>query len=428
MHTACGIWLTKFKCHRPADRWDKDAARLNQPRRKRDNRGSNSRSKKTSSRADGLTTLTSEAYFPTDPLGPPDQESANEEESQGYFDQPRRQSAASLEGAIDQSQMDQSRNYNESLNASPKQYGPGSTHSRGSGTANSPIAVEEDDLGATRRLLFPSPRKDGEPKILGELAVNVVQTSPNFQQVKATALSKENQKMGFERPATPVAPEEEDELEGLFGTPVVRPSTPPSNSNPGPFKTPTRPTPSHRPITRSISRSIRGSRSAAKSPSQVLMQVERTPTKTPRSTRANTLSASASKRRTPGRAQHLHAHFALGDDIHVDHGHFDSPFTATLNQLLSEANEFTAGSPSHGLVDLDLSSLPNIDSDGVHQHLASTGALDFGNFLSTDMAMPSSPPLMRSSGGGMHFGASLSAGVDIWAQFSSVDRGDIDRL
>lgn len=101
----------------------------------------------------------------------------------------------------------------------------------------------------------------------------------------------------------------------------------------------------------------------------------------------------------------MHARFALDDDTNGHaHLHFDSPFTATLNQLLSEANGFTAGSPSHGLVDLDLSSLPNLDSDDV-QHLANSGPLDFGHFLNTDMAMQSSPPLLRSHA--MNFGGAL---------------------
>ncbi len=117
--------------------------------------------------------------------------------------------------------------------------------------------------------------------------------------------------------------------------------------------------------------------------------------------------SSTGKRRSPRNAP-LHAHFAL-DDVH-----FDSLFTATINQLLSEANDFTAGSPSHGLVDLDLTGLPNLPSElnneALAQHLATANALDFGNFLSTDMVMPSSPPLLRNHGGSLNFGA------DLWAQ------------
>jgi len=295
------------------------------------------------------------------------------------------------------------------LRSSPKHGGPGSTHSRGSGTADSPIAIE-DDLGTTRRLLFPSPRKDGLPKVLGELTPNHAQMNMNPQEVKSAATGKENAKSSQIRPGTPAHGDHDDLDQELFGTPPDRPTTPLGRSElSGVFKTPTRPTPSHRPITRSISRSIRTVRSIAKSPGNVFGQLLRTPSKTPRSSASTAIALSTGKRRSPRNA-HLHAHFSL-DDMH-----FDSPFTATLNQLLSEANDFTSGSPSHGLVDLDLSGLPNLPSDLDTQHLTSANAIDFGNFLSTDLIMPSSPPLLRNHhGGSLNFAASLSAG-DIWAQ------------
>ena len=294
----------------------------------------------------------------------------------------------------------QERNSQPALGKTSPTLGPsnrassGSTHSRGSGTADSPIPIE-DDLGATRRLLFPSPRKEGVPKVLGEVAVNLVQTRPLPQDPEFAAARKELVKPPISRLTTPPPPADRDDLDHqLFGTPPPGPSTPPpKGAGSGPFKTPTRPTPSHRPITRSISRSIRSVKSIPRSPSQALGQLQRTPSKTPRSSDPKALGLSASKRRTP-RHPKLHAHFAI-EDGHA-HVHFDSPFTTTLNQLLSEANGFTSGSPSHGLVDLDLSSLPNLDSDDLQHHLSSTGPIDFGNFLSTDLGMPSSPPLVRS--------------------------------
>lgn len=108
----------------------------------------------------------------------------------------------------------------------------------------------------------------------------------------------------------------------------------------------------------------------------------------------------------------------MEDDIQ-----FDSPFTASLNQLLSEANDFTAGSSAQGLVDLDLS-LPDFESDAVTQHLTGVNALDFGHLLSTDLIMPSSPPLLRNHGGNMGL-ASLSAG-DLWAQLESGGIGEME--
>jgi hypothetical protein len=355
---------------------------------------------------------TSEAYFTTDPLGPAD------------LDSPKDKSFGMTSFLGNDTQTtDQYQSQGLNLRSSPKHRGPGSTHSRGSGTADSPIAIE-DDLGNTRRLLFPSPRKDGQPKVLGELTTNHAQVNINSQEIKSAATGKENANTIPVRPGTPVRGSRDDLDQELFGTPPDRPTTPLGRSeSSGVFKTPTRPTPSHRPITRSISRSIRTVQSIAKSPGNVFGQLLRTPSKTPRSSASNPMQLSTGKRRSPRNA-HLHAHFVMEDM------QFDSPFTATLNQLLSEANEFTAGSPSHGLVDLDLSGLPNLpsefDSDAVTAHLAGANALDFGNFLSTDLVMPSSPPLLRNNHvGSMNFGASLNVG-DVWAQLEKGGIGEME--
>lgn len=374
---------------------------------------------------------TSDVYPMTDPLGPEDQQDT------GDMSRSRRQSTQFTEGEREESQPAQPTMLN--LPGPLDNRAPGSTHSRGSGTADSPIPVDDNldgarDLGGTRRLLFPSPRKDGVPKVLGELAVNIVQTAPKFQDVKPAIAGKEKVTQVPARATTPSPPDDDDLDQELFGTPPVRPSTPPPQSaHAGPFKTPTRPTPSHRPITRSISRSIRSAKSGARSsPSQVLLQLQRTPSKTPRSVSGGGavnfsfgLNFSASKRRTP-RPNSVHAHFALeaGD------APCESPFTATINQLLSEANEFTSGSPAHGLGDMDLSSLPNLHSDDVMQQLADAAncqQLDFGSFLSAEMGLPSSPPVFR---GGRHENQHSFAGVDevgmaeMWAKLSAATSAD----
>ena len=358
--------------------------------------------------------------------GPGDQESPRDDQD-GENARARRQSTQFTEGDREESQPAQPTLANTLILPDHKEArAPCSTHSRGGGTADSPIALEEtpdtpNDLGGTRRLLFPSPRKDGVAKVLGELAVNVVQT-PDFQQ-KATTTDKEN---GLpNRPVTPAPCDDDDLDQELFGTPPARPSTPRAKSEKhGPFKTPTRPTPSHRPITRSVSRSIRSvnkSGALGLSPSQALLQLQRTPSKTPRSVGGGGainfslgLGLSASKRRTP-RHNQAHAHFAL------DNVQFDSPFTATINKLLSEANEFTSNSPSHGLADMDLSSLPNLNSDDVMQQLAAhNGHMDFGSFLSADMGLPSSPPRLGDEHHHNPFqGMDESAMADMWAKLSA---------
>lgn len=309
-------------------------------------------------------------------------------------------------------------------------------------------ASEEEDLGRTRRLLFPSPKKDGQPKVLGEVAINIVKTSPTFERSKRAALEQENMHLDIEGDwkllATPKpgATQVDDDMADLFGTPP-RPSTPPpkERSNGGHFKTPTRPTPSHRPITRSVSKSIRSARSVVKSPGHALLALQQTPTKTPRvssATRRNGQQHDLNSLPT----QHLHAHFSLDNSdigmfseahsLSMTTGEYDSPFSSTLNQLLSEAHDFTTGSSAHGLGDLDLASLPNLDSDAVLSGHLET--LDFGHFLTTDAVMPSSPPLISKDGGrGAHvsFGAAAPTSLDgegvSWESFGEVmmaDAGD----
>lgn len=246
-----------------------------------------------------------------------------------------------------------------------------SSPARWAGTQHSPIEVE-DDLGSTRRLLFPSPRKDGSPKVLGEVVANAVQIATEFRSPKEAMVeievqNKENCPPGFHENDV------DAELLALFeeemakGHEIERPSTPVQKSPaPNPFKTPTRPTPSHRPITRSVSRSIRSVRSArsVKSPGQLLM-FTRTPS------------------RTPGSARRFSPR---------NHGSvYESPFTATLNQLMSEANN--QPSPSRNDMELDFGSLPDLPNIG-HNNVDVNFILE--DFFSTDVPMPSSPPRVFS--------------------------------
>ncbi|KAK4179195.1 hypothetical protein QBC36DRAFT_84970 [Triangularia setosa] len=403
----CGIWLAKFRNHRPPDRWEKDAARLNQSRKRREGKGK----KKSRTKSDGTMNPTSEAYFTTDPAGPLDHESPEENIPESIPENgmlPENHGTTTTDDKL------------LNLRGSPKQRLPGSTHSRGSGTADSPIAVE-DDLGSTRRLLFPSPRKDAMTRVLGELSANTTQTATHGQVAKSATSGKENQGTLPARPGTSVNGADELDQE-LFGTPPRCPSTPPpSSAAAGVFKTPTRPTPSHRPITRSVSRSMRSIRSIARSPSQVFAHMQRTP----RSGSNHGLLAppSSSARRRSPRNVPAQAHFVHDDDAH----HLESPFTANLAQLLSEANNFTTGSPAHGLPEINLENMSSLDEAALAQQLIdSTNAIDFDNLLGTELAMsPNSPPLTRHRGGrrqdGVEFGAPLSE--DAWAEPNGAGRG-----
>ncbi|KAK8110499.1 GATA transcription factor (Ams2) [Apiospora kogelbergensis] len=378
----CGIWFSKWKVPRPAEKWDKDQDRLSQVRKKRPTGGQGGRSKKSRTKSDGQMNLTSDAGLPTDPLGP----------SEDADDTVILIAEQNVPNGAAQKTMNSK--------APGSTHSQGSTHSKGRGTPGSPIAVDDGEMGPTRRLLFPSPRKDGQQKVLGEVAVNIVQTLPEAgaSKTREGETGKENNGL--------TTNDHDDDMVGLFGTPA-RPSTPPPKSgNQGPFKTPTAATPSHRPITRSVTKSIRSSRSlhrSMQSPSQVvansMLQLQRTPTRTPRSTQRR-----SPKHPIPGTVP---AHLML-----EELGPFSSPFTKSINQLLSEANDFMA--PASGVDEGFNLDLGHLSHEGDGHHLMGGHRFDFGTFLSTDGVMPSSPPSMShmlSSFGG-HLGDDDAN--DIW--------------
>lgn len=374
----CGIWLTKYRVQRPPDRWDKDFSRIGQERRKKGTGRSESRSKKSRSKSDAINP-TSEAYLPTDALGPVEPSSpkmAPGGPSLADLARPQSQQSRELE-ARGQSVDTNSGNDDTGSNR-------GSTHSRGSGSAKSPMELDFDEaVGSTKRLLFPSPRKDGLPKVLGEVDVNMVQISNEFQKLKRlVGMEKEGSVLGSTVEAavkTAVATTVEDgqgpridpdDLEALFRSPAVaRPSTPPPNAMVDApmslFETPTRPTPNHRPITRSVSRSMRSATSIL-SPGQALLQalVQQTPTKTPRS--AFGLQESVGPRRSPRN------HDGTFDV-------FDTPISRSISSHLYSdatlnfaANEFAAQERQLGL--------------------PVNGFVEFGNLLTGEGGMPRSPP------------------------------------
>ena len=376
----CGIWLTKFKCHRPQDKWDKDPARLGPERRRR---GAGRNNKKSRGKGvEGLTTLTSEACLPTDALGSIEP-SSPKVSGDGSFDMSdliRTDSNESQEFDLSALIVD--------ADAVEGDTNPGSSHSSGNKDSKSPADAEVDEtMGTTKRLLFPSPRKDGEAKSLGELDVNIVRTD-DLRRPKDQYSGKEN-----------VVAIGEDVTTGGRGddqrtskASMARPSTPPPNAkdptSTEPFKTPSRQTPSHRPITRSISKSIRSIKSIIGSPSQ-RAAVQQTPSKTPRRGQ----SVLGSIRRSPRNHQPAF-------DV------FDTPISRTINQMFSEATCF-------GDNELDLSSLPALDE----RH---GGLIDFGSLLSTDAVMPSSPP----KDGSLSF--DYSATSNVWGSWDMDDACSMD--
>ncbi|KAI0546295.1 hypothetical protein F4679DRAFT_575521 [Xylaria curta] len=378
----CGIWFSKWKAHRPPEKWEKDEQRLTQTRKKRAAGGGTSRSRKGRAKSDGQMNLNSEACPPTDPAGPPDTTHSPKESSTITLN---------ADQADNISEKGSGRN-RKRTNTELKDLG--STHSRtsrASGTVMSPINLDEE-LGTTRRLLFPSPRKNGEQKVLGEVAVNIVQTGPKI--VEITDKETIEKKINHPRSQTP---ELNNDFADLFG-PTPRPSTPPPNkgASSGPFKTPTRPTPSHRPVTRSVSRSMRSIRSFT-SPNQRLLERSptRTPSRTPRKTPRSAFLSGAMPRRSP---RHQLPSEAMGESG------LGTPLTHSISQMFSDADHLIMPSPSRGF-GIDFGSLPHLDNIDQHGGLPH---FDFSTLLATDSLMPSSPPALQSSellgfGGSLEF-------------------------
>lgn len=389
--------MSKYKAHRPPEKWES-----NNPNKRGGSTGlppgmSRPKQRQSRSKKGQNAQPPSDANFPmSDIWYPPSEAYFPPSEAPGPADASYSQDVTGLvQTDLQVQRMELPPNQPPVVNRAPKRLNAmtsdaasvalrraiQSSPARWTGTQHSPIEVE-DELGSTRRLLFPSPRKEGSPKVLGDLQSNIVHISPGSMSSKEQAVSVEAANKENCPPA--VSAEDEDaEILALFEAEMARPSTPVHNeAAPSPFKTPTRPTPNHRPITRSVSRSIR----TAKTPSQVLRC---TPSKTP---------GSALLRRSP---RHHHV--------------FESPFTASMNQLMSEANNLS--SPSHHFdmgIEFNLPDLPLMEN--TVQNGAFNGNYYPGDYLSTDFPMPSSPPKNFN----LYEDPNLMADVD-WNAFDQFD-------
>lgn len=216
------------------------------------------------------------------------------------------------------------------------------------GTKHSPIELEPDLTPTpTRRLLFPSPRKEGEVKTLGDL--------PKLESPKLTGTGSTSDKKSAIPNPDPNSSEEnnkencpppldgQDDLAHLFEDHEMNTlqTTPRSgHSFSGLLKTPT-------------PKSGRNALTPRRFPgtSADLVGFD-TPS---RATRGGTLAPM-------------------------------TPFTAQLNQLLSDG---LASSPSQGF---DFSAFPTFDTPGKRGSTLQFSDLTSDDFLSSDLPLPSSPP------------------------------------
>ncbi len=344
---ACGLWLHTRKCMRPKEFWEKNPSqrgphekRKRAPRaRKQD---SEAASNHAASDASHGTALHSDASSPPD--------GANQEEGAGNTQLPpaKRQRASSVQIAPTEAKGN---TMSDATAAVALQRAIQSSPARFIGTQNIPIEVEDLTPKPTRRLLFPSPSQSEEGRTLRDHDFNTEnKVRDNSQRSTTTPSSDLDQADKENRP--PV-----DEEEGVAhlltendGRYIPRPTTPTPRSKLGgsSFKTPQKSTsPIRTPKTSDLFSSA----------ARALLRPTTTPKRTPTKSSSQPLAEM-------------------------------TPFTAHLNSLLAQANN---GSPPYN--NLDFPSLPSLDnSPSQLHHNFDFSQFDPQDFLSTDAAMPSSPP------------------------------------
>lgn len=340
---ACGIWLHTRKCMRPKAVWDKSQ---NDPgeKRKRSSNCKNSRadsiSNQTAEDASNGTALHSQTSSPANDGAQTD---ATEAEPQLPVMKHRRSSSVQITSL----QRRESIIDDASAVAALQTANQSSPH-KFKGSMHVPIEVEDLTPQPTRRVLFPSP-------IRSEAAVSKRSSTgehASFERHQSSANATGNGTHDQADKENYPPPEDNNALDDLsaegshqfnhFTTP-----TPASSSRSQAFKTPKR-SPNHLPST---------SGDFFSSAAKALLRQPTTPKQTP--TRGSQ---------------------PLGEL---------TPFTAHLNQLLSDANN---GSP--GSNNFEFPSLPSLHNTPGRR----TVGFDFSNFdsqdfLSTDVPMPSSPPV-----------------------------------
>ncbi len=400
----CGLWLIKKASMRPQKQWDK-TARMN---KRKKSQAAGGRTKSMSHGGD----LVSDAIMPdSEPIMPGDHDEGNRD---GIM-QPPPVRAASAQATTDRTDVDA-----EAAQAALRraiQSSPAGLR----GSKNSPIDIDPDlTPKPTRRLLFPSPRKDGEVKSLvteqpetvpnqpqSDYCYPPVPDKPRCQRCKILKKGCDRERPcgrcdnagvdydgcipcepprtnWFEQPVVRIAAieeggpdkenrppspiQEEDNLAHLFEDPASAKTTPKKDQLfQDLLKTPT-PGSRHRaPLT--PKRGVDSAAGLLMTPSRVIL--------TPRSNRGASIAP-------------------------------DTPFTRQLNALLSDC---PMPSPAHAI---DFSTFTAFNSPG--RGCAQFSDFLHDDFLSSDMPVPSSP----SRGGSMNLGFDLyedpnTSTVGLWS-------------
>lgn len=352
---ACGLWFQKSKCMRPEHKWNKDAKNPNEKKKKLPRKRKQSGAA-ASTPSEGPISQSDDAIIPQ-----AHKNDANVD-VEVSVDAPLSKGTRAASAQLRMSPRSVHSDGNSTSTADALKRYVQSSPARMLGTQFSPIDV--DDLGSTRRILFPSPKKAEGPKPLQDITANPSQRPVKpvshekiLVELSPTSSDKENR-----APLTG----QDDELSELFE----------DGGNNGPS------TPERRSPMKSAGRLTSGRKSNNESSpwkfdlssnnGRDMMLPPRTPSSRNKSPKSNG-----------------------GEGIQY------SPFTAQMYQLLSEANN---GSPTGN--NFDFSSLPTLGdllpmtgTGNTPNRTASTyqfTQLGGEELFSTDVPIPSSPPGMFS--------------------------------
>jgi hypothetical protein len=372
----CGLWFKKNRNMRPKDKWGKKSG----PRKSRKNRLGEI------GRATDSVEPESEAFF-TDAMIPEDARSevfteaplsprvaTSFEMQQAPLGRPRSYSMQVSQVTEGASQWNATR-----LDAALQraiQSSPG----RSQGSQDSPIEIEELTPKPTRRMLFPSPRKDGQVKGIDDRASLEKSTSPEDSGKQASLAKISAALIGqadiaifdaftFDKENMPPPFDDDDELAHLFDgspgaifrTPGKTPrKTPPKSSQRSIDQLLKTPTPASR-----RRKLLTPSADAANNANQPMLAGNEF-LLSPGSSRYNFRSTPTRLANTPGRRS------AIGSDA----SQRTSPFSKHLSQMVTNV---TGGdwSPNSGMVGLDFDNLPTFTTPGRWDGLMNA---DFGVF------------------------------------------------
>lgn len=381
----CGLWFNKFKVMRPSDRWGRKPTTRRKTMKQKD-------AEDEQLYTDHLEPM-SDANFYTEQYVPEDaaDDADGEDDGRGGV-APVAQPARGRRVRANSMQAQPTGRVNGKGEWNASQLGAAlarevqSSPARFHGSQQSPIEIQEiTPSKPTRRLLFPSPRKDGEVKSLDDNDQASLKAMPHLEEGFADKPGMEftfdNNSTGIFEAFTfdkenvePALGEGEDDLAGLF------------DGSPGTafFKTPRK-----TPAKNTNTTSPHSLRHLLKTPTPIRSQ--RKPL-TPNANAANTgpvndflTSPSSSRyflRSTPSRVERT----GLTPGRRSNGSNDPSPWSRHLAQMLSDANDGSSGqftSPSRAA--FDFSDLPTFNTPG-----GGMGSCDWdglgGDLLSSEFA------------------------------------------